>query len=112
MFAEMMSDLPAMHPGCLVASYCYQDRLFDDEVRELNANGVLRWRRRFRERLDLIAQRYPPKIDVDLDGMADMVSALVDGGIILSKVVREKEILPTQVLLYRSFVQTVFIGTK
>ncbi len=112
MFAEMMSDLPAMHPGCLVASYCYQDRLFDDEVRELNANGVLRWRRRFRERLDLIAQRYPPKIDVDLDGMADMVSALVDGGIILSKVVPEKEILPTQVLLYRSFVQAVFIGTK
>jgi len=32
LFAEMMADLPATHPGCLVASFCYQDRLFDREV--------------------------------------------------------------------------------
>ncbi|GAB4231225.1 MAG: hypothetical protein Tsb0032_37480 [Kiloniellaceae bacterium] len=35
-FAEMMEDLPAGHPGCIVAIYCYHDRLFDKEVRQLN----------------------------------------------------------------------------
>ena len=54
MMAEMMGDLPNGHPGCLVASYCYQDRLFDREVRELNTAAVLNWRRRFRQRLDAI----------------------------------------------------------
>jgi AcrR family transcriptional regulator len=24
MFAEMMEDLPEVHPGCIIASYCYQ----------------------------------------------------------------------------------------
>ena len=59
MMSELMADLPNGHPGCLVASYCYQDRLFDKEVRALNASAVLNWRKRFRQRLDLIAERYP-----------------------------------------------------
>ncbi len=111
LLAEMLEDLPAGHPGCLVASYCYQDQLFNPEVRELNREGVLSWRRRFRERLALIAERYPPRTEVDLDALADMVAAIVDGGIILSKVTRETEALPRQVLLYRSFIKAVFLGS-
>jgi TetR/AcrR family transcriptional regulator, transcriptional repressor for nem operon len=108
MLAELLEDLPATHPGCLVASYCYQDRLFDQSVRDMNRDGVLSWRARFRKRLEEIAEHYPPAIDVDFDGMADMVSSLVDGGIILSKVVHDKDILPGQVMLYREFVKMVF----
>lgn len=43
--------------------------------------------------------------------MADMVSALVDGGIVVSKVVRDKGILPKQIMLYCDFVRAVFLGT-
>ena len=85
MLSELMSDLPNGHPGCLVASFCYQDRLFDKEVRDLNTAAVLGWRKRFRERLDLIAARYPPRVKVDLDDVADMLSVIADGGIILSR---------------------------
>src|SRR5687768_172312 len=35
LFAEMMGDLPHAHPGCLAASYAYQDQLFNREIREL-----------------------------------------------------------------------------
>ncbi len=111
MMSEMMSDLPSGHPGCLVAAYCYQDRLFDRDIRELNASAVLGWRKRFRKRLELIAARYPPRIPVDLGDLADMLSAIADGGIILSKVVKDKQALPRQVMLYRDFVRAVFIGT-
>jgi len=110
LLAEMMADLPATHPGCMVAAFCYQEQLFNKDVRELNTEGVLGWRRRMRERLDLIAGRYPPRIEVDLDALADMVSALIEGGIIISKAVREKEALPQQILLYRDFVRAVFLG--
>lgn len=109
MLSEIMNDLPSGHPGCLVASYCYQDRLFDREIRELNAAAVLGWRQRFRERLDLIAARYPPRIAVDLDDLADMLSVVADGGIILSKVVKDKDALSRQVMLYRDFVRIVFL---
>jgi len=111
MFAEMMADLPSGHPGCLVASYCYQEQLFNRDVRELTRDGVLAWRKRFRDRLDRIAARYPARTPVDLDAMADMVSGLVDGGIILAKTVRDPTILPRQVMLYREFVRLVFQPT-
>ncbi len=110
MFAEMMSDLPAAHPGCLVAAYCYQEQLFNQDVRDLNTAGVLGWRRRFRERFEEIAERYPPRIEVDLDALADMVSTLIDGGIIISKAVKDKDVLPKQVMLYRDFVRAIFLG--
>jgi TetR/AcrR family transcriptional repressor of nem operon len=110
LFADMLADLPNGHPGCIVASYCYQDQLFSAEVRALNAAGVTAWRKRFRERLDRIAARYPPKAPVDLDDMADMLSAVADGGIILSKSLHDPAILPRQVMHYRTFVKLVFAG--
>lgn len=111
MLSEMLADLPGGHPGCLVAAYCYQDRLFDREIQELNTAAVLAWRARFRSRLDLIAKRYPPRLDIDLDDLADMLSVVVDGGIILSKIVHDEDALPRQVLLYRDFVRIAFLGT-
>jgi AcrR family transcriptional regulator len=111
MLSEMMADLPSGHPGCLVAAYCYQDRLFDKEVRALNAGAVLSWRKRFKERLELIAKRYPPRIAIDLDDLADMLSVIADGGIILSKAVGDKDVLARQIVLYRDFVRSVFLGT-
>jgi TetR/AcrR family transcriptional repressor of nem operon len=110
MLSELLADLPRGHPGCLIASYCYQDRLFDREVQALNTEAVLAWRKRFRARLDLIATRYPPRIAIDLDDVADMLSVIADGGIILSKVVKDKDALSRQVMLYRDFVRTIFLG--
>ncbi len=108
LFAEMMESLPETHPGCIAASIAYQDQLFSREIRALNADGMLAWRCRFRERFDLIAARYPPRIPVDLDALSDMASTLVEGGIVLGRALDDATILPRQVLLYRDFVRTVF----
>jgi AcrR family transcriptional regulator len=110
LFAEMMAELPATHPGCLVASFCYQDRLFDGEVRTLTQTGVRSWRKLFLDRLEIIAGRYPPKVALALEDLADMANTLVDGGIIMSRVLVDKTILPRQILLYREFIRTVFLG--
>jgi TetR/AcrR family transcriptional repressor of nem operon len=58
MMSELMSDLPSGHPGCLVASYCYQDRLFDKDVRELNAVAMLGWRQVAAEVLEVLLNLY------------------------------------------------------
>jgi AcrR family transcriptional regulator len=108
LLADRLADLSQGHPGCLAAAYCYQDQLFSQDVRDLSAIGLTAWRVRFRKRLDLIAARYPPRIAVDLDDLADMLSVVADGGIILSKTLHEPGVLPRQILLYRAFVRSVF----
>ena len=108
MLAEIFADLPNGHPGCMVASVCYHEQLFHREVGDLNRQAILNWRRRFRERLDRIAKQYPPRIDVDLDDLADMLMAVADGGIILSRTTQDPMALPQQMMLYREFVRLVF----
>jgi AcrR family transcriptional regulator len=108
LFAEMLEGLPDTHPGCLAASYCYQDQLFNQEIRDLNRAGMLAWRVRFRERLERIAARYPPKGDIDLSALADMAATLVEGGIVVSKVMNDATILPKQIMAYRDYIRMLF----
>lgn len=108
LFAELMADLPNGHPGCLVATFCYTEQLFDREIRELNRLAVLAWRKRFRDALDEVTAKYPPRQEVDLDDLADMFSAIVEGGIVLSKALNEPRVLPQQVMLLRSYLRMLF----
>ena len=108
LFAEVLEDLPNGHPGCLVAAICYQERLFDREVVALNAQGVRAWHERFRGYLNEIAAVYPPRDAIDLNEVADMLSCVVDGGIILTKISKDPSRLPRQVRAYRSYIKLLF----
>ena len=110
LFAEMMAALPEAHPGCLAATLCYQDQLFDRTVHALNAESVLAWRRRFRARLEAVAERYPPREPVDLDALADMIATLVEGGLVMGRALKDPSILPKQILLFRDFLRLTFKG--
>lgn len=111
LLSDKFMDLPNGHPGCIVASCCYQEQIFSQDVRDLCSGSHLTWRHVMRERMDRIAEKYPPKVDVDFDALADMFSALADGGIILSRSLKDPAMLAQQILLYRGFVRAVFAGT-
>jgi AcrR family transcriptional regulator len=108
LFRQQMEALPDVHPGCLIAATCFQERLFTQTVHDLAQQNLLNWRRRFHAQLETIARHHPPRQDVDLEALADMLVVLVDGAIILSKTVREKEALPRQIALYELFVAGLF----
>jgi TetR/AcrR family transcriptional regulator, transcriptional repressor for nem operon len=108
LLAELLEDIPGGHPGCIIATAAYQDRLFDREVREANARAVLGWRQRFRAMLDDIAKTYVMRDDVDLDQLADMISAIIEGGLVMSRALGEPSITAQQVLLMRSYLKLQF----
>ena len=108
LFAEMTASLPEVHPGCLAASFCYQDQLFSREIRDLNAQSMLEWRHRFQERFEAIARLYPPREEVDLAALADAMATVVEGGLILGRALRDGSILPRQVLQFRTLVRLAF----
>lgn len=110
LFAEMMDDLPALHPGCLVASTTFQDRAFDREVARLTRETVLSWRARFHHWLAAIARIYPPRLPVDLESVADMFNVTVDGAIITSRAVGDKAVIGRQARLLHDFIKLLFDG--
>ncbi|MFN3938197.1 MAG: TetR/AcrR family transcriptional regulator [Gemmobacter sp.] len=108
LLAELLADIPGGHPGCLVATTCYQERVFDRDVREINRQAVLGWRQRFGAMFREIEAAYPPRLPLDPEAMGDMMTAVCEGGIILSKVTGEPPVLPRQVLLFRDFVRLAY----
>lgn len=108
LLAELLSDLPNGHPGCLVATSCYYERLFDREIQDINRQAVLRWRIRFRGMLQQIIEVYPPREPVDVDRLADMVSTVLEGGIVMSKALKEPDTLASQLLVFRTFIKLLF----
>ena len=108
LLAEAMAELGDTHPGCLIASFTYEAHQFDEKVRRLNAEGLLSWRKLFLSHLEEIAERYPPKTEQPLEDLADMLSSIMEGGIIMSKVLEDNEALPSQLLQYRNYIWLVF----
>lgn len=110
LFAEMMDDLPTLHPGCLVTSITYQDRFFDKEVCRLTEQAVLGWRQRFQSWLEEIAEHYPPRLPTDLADLADHFNVIADGGIITSRALGDKGVVGRQARLMHDYVKLLFDG--
>ncbi len=108
LFAEMMDDLPDVHPGCLVAAITYQARAFDLEVQRLNAQGVLGWRTRFKVWIDEIVERYPPRVPIDPEALADHFTVLADGGIVTSRALNDRLLIGRQARLFHDLVKVLF----
>lgn len=107
--ADVMGDMPKGHPGCIVAISCYQERMFDADLKRLNQQAALMWRQRFRGMLEEIGKRYHPREPVDPDDLADMVATVIEGGIIISKAFGDPLSLKRQILSFRLMVQALFV---
>lgn len=108
LLAAEMRNMPDGHPGCLTTACCYQDRLLTENVRAIAARILIQWRQTSLGLMREVAEHHPPRFDVDLQELSDMLPALIDGSIIFSRVVADRSILPRQILLYRALVEDTF----
>ena len=108
LYAQMMDDMETLHPGCMVASVTYQERLFDGEIIQMNTSYLLRMRKRFSNWLHEIVAVHPPRTEVDLDALADTLTTIVEGAIILSKALADPSLMGRQTRLFRNHVKLLF----
>ena len=108
LYAELMDEMPELHPGCLVATITYQEQLFDSQVKRMNADSVRALRRRFADWLEEIAERHPPAGITDLAALADHVTVVVEGGIILSRALADRQLMGRHLRLFRDHVKRIF----
>ncbi len=108
LLAEAMEKLEEVHPGCLVASFTYESQLLDDEIRAMIATGTDQWREKFGGMLQRIEGVYPARAEVELDALAEMLSALIEGGILLSRISGDNAVLVQQLKQYRNYVKLLY----
>src|SRR4028119_667318 len=81
LYAQMMDDRDALHPGCMVATVTYQERIFDAELKRMNVEYLERMRSRLAYWFAKTSAGPPPRGGVDLDALADNLTVIVEGAI-------------------------------
>jgi len=108
LYAQMMDDMETLHPGCMVATVTYQERLFDAEMKQMNVDYLRRMRERLARWLSEIVDKYPPRIPVDVEELADHLNVVVEGAIIQSKALRDESLMGKQTRLFRNHIKLLF----
>jgi TetR/AcrR family transcriptional repressor of nem operon len=108
LYAELVDGMEELHPGCLVASIVYQDQVFDREVQRLNSEAVLRWRERFLGWIEAIDEKYQPVVPMERAVLADGLSAVVEGSIVLAKALDDPKLMGRQLRLFRDMVKAAY----
>lgn len=108
LFAELVAEDHRDGSGCIIASICYQERLFDREVMSSIRDFSQSWRQRFHGYLADIARQYELAPGVDLDDLSDMLACIIDGAIIMARVNNDHRFIERQVLAYRAQVRMAF----
>lgn len=105
---DEMEKLVEPYPGCLFASYCYQNELFDEEAKETVQRGLLRWRERLAGKFREVLEERTPSAEVEPENLADMLTVIFEGAFVLSKTLTEPKAIARQLRQYRTCLRLLF----
>jgi TetR/AcrR family transcriptional repressor of nem operon len=108
LYEEDFEAMDEPFPGCLFASYIYENKLFEAGTIEVLRESTLMWRQVMREMLEKVAAVYPPRVPVDLESLADLFYALTEGSFIMTKTLGDKTLLARHARHLRSYLELLF----
>ncbi|KAA0214890.1 TetR/AcrR family transcriptional regulator [bacterium] len=104
--AEMFKEAPE-NPGCLMASYCYEGQLFNEESRKACEAQLRLWADWIEGKLKSAAKTRKPA-PADLRQVAEMFQVIFEGAFILARTYKEPDIIAKQALAYRDMLEALF----
>lgn len=108
---EMAATTADPNPGCLFASYCYESGQFDGETMGVIDTAIQGWQEVFGEMLRAAAEKHPPRLPVDLEDVANMLTVVFEGAYILSRIRKDPHAFTGQIRQYRNYLELLFGDT-
>lgn len=94
--------------GCIFAACVYQDDGFDDRLRAVLAESIGGWMEIYKSRFQAVLSRYKPRIEVSAAELAEMIVAIIEGGLILSRSFDDAHLVARQSRQFRNYLQLLF----
>jgi AcrR family transcriptional regulator len=95
-------------PGCLMASFCYERELVDNDTEDLIIRALRLWGDTMHVKLQEVAERHPPKLDVDLRAIADQVATIIEGSYIMVRALADPTIVRGQIDQLVAYLKLLF----
>jgi TetR/AcrR family transcriptional repressor of nem operon len=108
LYEEEFESMAEPFPGCLFASYIYENKLFDEQTIAVLRESTLMWRAVARQMLERVAAVHPPKVPVDMESLADLFYALTEGSFIMTKTLGDKTLLARHTRHLRTYLELLF----
>ncbi len=108
LYEEEFEALDEPFPGCLFASYIYENKLFDEGTLEVLREATLMWRAVVRDLLEKVAAVHPPRVPVDIESLADLFYALTEGSYIMTKTLGDKTLLARHARHLKTYLELLF----
>ena len=95
-------------PGCLMASFCYERELVDGDTEDLIIRALRLWGDTMHAKLREVAERHPPKLDMDLRAVADQVATVIEGSYVMVRALADPTIVRGQMDQLVAYLRLLF----
>lgn len=94
--------------GCMYAVYAYESDLFDKEVQGFVAHVLREWTAIYIRKFQEVIDRYPPVKPVTARELAEMIVAIIEGGLVLQRAYGQIEVTARQSRHFRGYLELLF----
>ncbi|HEX6924808.1 MAG TPA: TetR/AcrR family transcriptional regulator [Longimicrobiaceae bacterium] len=94
--------------GCLFASCLYEAQLFDEQTHGIIRRAILSWREALADKLREAIRLHPPRLPIDPESIADLVTVLFEGAFIVSRSTGESSTVAAQLRHFRNYLELLF----
>lgn len=108
LFQEEVEQFTELSAGCLIASYIYQFEELDAGIQDVSTQAMLHWREQLGAKFTEVMTKYPPRLTVRAQDLADNMVSAFEGAFVMMRVLREPTQLSQQLSHYRNYVELLF----
>ena len=110
-FINMFSGLEEP-PGCLYASVSNEQNQYNDEIKKVVSDTIIKWRIAIEEMIDTILENHVPTMEIDKESLADHFNVIIEGAFIISKALNNPSLIAKQLTHYRNYLHLLFKPTS
>ncbi len=105
-FVKPSIDAP---PGCMYAAYTYESMQFEPAIRDFIADSLRRWTSIYVRNFQDVLDRYEPALPVTARQLAEMIVAIIQGGLVLGRAYNDTRMTARQSEQFRNYLKLLFV---
>lgn len=105
---ESFGKLAEPVPGCMLASYVYENEQFEDDVNSYVEDAFRRWIRLYEDKFAAVLTAYKPRVPVTAKDLAEQMACILEGAFVIARAYSEPDVILSQSRLARQHLQLLF----
>lgn len=108
LFEESLEALDTPPPGCVLASYTYEQGLLELGVQRRVREAFEDWSKYYEEKFEKLIAWRQPKIPVSVKDLSETIMAIVEGGFLIARSYEDKTLTIRLSTQFRNYLKLLF----